>query len=116
MEVLDTDIVLGMYATKTWIDNKKGYGDGECFICRLKPDPQKFAFKVKASHIDDDEDDNIKAIDDASQIMISSKDFISMGVGEGGIRYTVFIQCYLVSLRDYLLVKVTKKMTSIQTR
>ena len=79
-----------MYATKTWIENRKGYGDGECFICRLKPDPQKFAFKVKASHIvsfDDDEEDNIKALDDASQIMISSKDFLSMGIGEGGIRY-----------------------------
>jgi len=29
VEVLDTDIVLGMYATQTWIDNKKGYGDGK---------------------------------------------------------------------------------------
>ena len=29
MEVLDTDIVLGMYATQTWIDNRKGYGDGK---------------------------------------------------------------------------------------
>ena len=29
VEVLDTDIVLGMYATQTWIDNRKGYGDGK---------------------------------------------------------------------------------------
>ena len=64
---------------------------GECFIFRLAPDPQRFAYKVKASHPvsfdDDDEEDNIKALDDASQIMISSKDFLSMGIGEGGIRY-----------------------------
>ena len=29
VEVLDTDIVLGLYATQTWIDNRKGYGDGK---------------------------------------------------------------------------------------
>ena len=63
---------------------------GECFIFRLKPDPQRFAYKVQASHpvsFDEEEEDNIKALDDASQIMISSNHFLSMGIGEGGIRY-----------------------------
>jgi len=32
VEVLDTDIVLGMYATQTWIDNRKGYGDGKLIM------------------------------------------------------------------------------------
>ena len=62
---------------------------GECFIFRLTPDPQKFAYEIQVSQavsFDDDEEDNIKALDDASQIMISSKDYLSMGIGEGGIR------------------------------
>lgn len=57
---------------------------GECFIFRLKPDPQKACQPVS---FNDDENENIKALDDASQIMISSNDFLSMGIGEGGIRY-----------------------------
>ena len=70
----------------------------------MTPDPQKFAYKVEASHpVSFDDDDNIKALDDASQIMISSKDFLSMGVWEGGIRYIVFVQCHLANLTDWIL-------------
>ena len=33
--------VLGMYATQTWHNNPSGYGDGECFLFRLAPNPGK---------------------------------------------------------------------------
>jgi len=56
---------------------------GECFIFRLTPDSKRFA----VSFDEEEEEDNIKALDDASQMMISSNDFLSMGIGEGGIRY-----------------------------
>lgn len=86
MEVLGTDTVVGMYATQTWHNNPDGYGDGNCFLFRLKPNPERFQYKVRASHISsfDDGEENITGIDDAGQLMISGGTFISMGVGEGG--------------------------------
>ena len=41
LEVLDAGAVLGMYATQTWHNNPSGYGDGECFLFRLAPNPGK---------------------------------------------------------------------------
>lgn len=105
LEVLGTDTVLGMYATETWHANPGGYGDGGCFLFRLKPNPEKFSYKVGASQIAsfDDEDtiNNIRRLDDAGQLMISSKAFISMGIEEGGARLVlcvIFIAELLVRL------------------
>ncbi|KAL7543321.1 hypothetical protein ACHAXR_012633 [Thalassiosira sp. AJA248-18] len=86
MEVLGTDTVIGMYATQTWHNNPDGYGDGECFIFRLKPKPECFRYKIGASHITafDEGEENVTGLDDAGQLMISSGAFISMGIGEGG--------------------------------
>ena len=89
MEVLEIDALIGMYATHTWHNEPKGYGDGECFLFRFRPDPKCFRYKVGASHIssvDDTEEENISHLDDAGQLMISSENFISMGVGAGGAR------------------------------
>jgi hypothetical protein len=92
--------VIGMYATQTWHNNPDGYGDGECFLFRLKPNPECFRYSIgKKSHNIGSFDDSIDAhaqheggvesnmsnsVEDAGQLMISSRTFISMGVGEGG--------------------------------
>ncbi len=91
MEVLGTDIVIGMYATQTWHNNPDGYGDGGCFLFRLKPNPQCFRYTIGESHVPSYNDveqveQNTSCLDDAGQLMISSREFISMGVGEGGAR------------------------------
>jgi hypothetical protein len=91
MEVLDTDVVIGMYATHTWKSNPDGYGDGGCFLFRLKPDAECFRFKVGSAvasygteEDDGDGERKITRLEDVGQLMISSEAFISMGVGEGG--------------------------------
>ena len=96
MEVLGTDIVIGMYATHMWTNNPDGYGDGNCFLFRLKPNPECFRYKVASSSIssfigaegelkeDDDEKNKATRLQDVGQLMISSDTFISMGVGEDG--------------------------------
>lgn len=98
MEVLGTDIVIGMYATHMWTNNPDGYGDGNCFLFRLKPNPECFRYKVASSTAvssfigvegevkedDDDEKNKATRLQDVGQLMISSDTFISMGVGEDG--------------------------------
>lgn len=86
MEVLGTDRVIGMYATQTWHNNPDGYGDGGVFLFRLKPNPQCFRYIIGKSQtaLIDDAEQNTSCLEDAGQLMISSRTFISLGVGEGG--------------------------------
>ena len=115
LEVLNAGVVLGMYATQTWHNNPSGYGDGECFLFRLSPNPgtyslcpfclpseaaidptsnappilECFKYQVNASltateSLDGSVEEVISTIQDAGQLMISSLNFISMGVGEDG--------------------------------
>lgn len=86
MEVLGMDVVIGMYATQTWCNNPDGYGDGECFLFRLKPKPECFRYKSAASqtHSFEESEDIISHLNDTGQLMISSDSFISMGAGEDG--------------------------------
>mmetsp|Transcript_29977 Transcript_29977/g.71305 ORF Transcript_29977/g.71305 Transcript_29977/m.71305 type:complete len:624 (-) Transcript_29977:61-1932(-) len=87
LEVFNAGVVLGMYATQTWHNNPSGYGDGECFLFRLTPNPECFKYQVTASLTAKeslDAEEFISTIDDAGQLMISSLNFISMGVGEDG--------------------------------
>ena len=93
MEVLDTNVVIGMYANHTWRSNSDGYGDGGCFLFRLKPDAECFRFKVGSAVASvgvgaegrgGDDDKTVTRLQDVGQLMISSDKFISMGVGEGG--------------------------------
>lgn len=106
LEVLGTDTVLGMYASQTWCNQPDGYGDGECFLFRLKPAPEKYSYKVVASHIAsfDDEEENIRNLEDAGQLMISSSTFISMGVEKSGARLVSVSNCQIYSFFvSYLL-------------
>lgn len=101
MEVLGKDArVIGMYATQTWHNNPNGYGDGECFLFRLKPNPERFRYSIGKTNrhttigsfdtIDAGQHDGgvessmSNSVEDAGQLMISGRTFISMGVGEGG--------------------------------
>jgi hypothetical protein len=87
MEVLGTDVVIGMYATHTWKSNPDGYGDGGCFLFQLTPNAECFRFKPTFSSFGAEEGDDEKKVtrlQDVGQLMISSESFISMGVGEGG--------------------------------
>ena len=101
MEVLDREepTVIGMYATHRWRNCPEGYGDGGCFLFRLRPFGECFRYKTEESlgrnlHSFDEEDadaTNESSIDvttsslnDTGQLMISGSDFISMGVGEDG--------------------------------
>ncbi|KAK1746240.1 TBC domain-containing protein [Skeletonema marinoi] len=58
MEVLGTDIVIGMYATHTWKSNPDGYGDGGCFLFRLTPNAECFRFKPTFSSFGAEEGDD----------------------------------------------------------
>jgi hypothetical protein len=89
MEVLDTgeDTVIGMYATHRWRNCPDGYGDGGCFLFRLRPQPECFRYKTEEMHLhsfDEDDQDVTTTLKDAGQLMVSGENFISMGVGEDG--------------------------------
>jgi hypothetical protein len=92
MEVLDReqDTVIGMYATHTWRNHPDGYGDGGCFLFRLRPNAECFRYKTEEMHIHSFEEEEplhdvtTSSLNDAGQLMISGPDFISMGVGEDG--------------------------------
>ncbi len=75
-----------MYATQTWHNNPDGYGDGGVFLFRLKPNPQCFRYTIRESQTAsiNDAGHNTGCLEDAGQLMISSRTFISMGIGEGG--------------------------------
>jgi len=72
MEILDKEhTLLGMFASQTWHKNVKGYGNGECFVFRLRPNSVCFPFQPTSGN-------------DAGQIMRSGEDFISMGIAKDG--------------------------------
>lgn len=96
IEVLNNDSIIGMFATHTWHSSHKMYGDGECVLFRLKPDPVVFHWqhdiptlgsKVDSNNdnlSDDDESETIKNESLIGQFMISTDTFISMGNNESG--------------------------------
>ena len=93
VEVLNTGATIGMFATDTWHKSSKVYGDGECVLFRLKPDPVCFHWThdlttmgLKNSDEGDADsiDDEIKAEAAIGQFMISRENFISMGSNENG--------------------------------
>lgn len=90
-EVLDNKAIIGLYASQAWHPSPKVYGDGECFLFRLDPDPRCWKWKPdphQASSLDqEDEDDETEANHARSlieQFMVGRNHFISMGGNEGG--------------------------------
>ena len=91
-EVLDNKAIIGMYASQAWRVSNKVYGDGECFLFRLDPDPQCWKWKPDPGHAgsldqDDDDEDTLEANHSRSlieQFMVGRDSFISMGGDDGG--------------------------------
>jgi len=93
IEVLNNGSTIGMFATDTWHNNRKMYGDGECNLFRLKPDPVCFHWRHDITQslrsmlsIDsvDESENSIKTEAIVGQFMISRENFISMGNNEDG--------------------------------
>jgi hypothetical protein len=91
LEVLNTGAVIGMFATETWHKSSKVYGDGECVLFRLSPDPICFQWthditkSMSAGPYNDEEEmENIKSEAMLEQFMLSRENFISMGGNEDG--------------------------------
>lgn len=111
VEVLNNGSIIGMFATDTWRNNRKMYGDGECFMFRLKPDPVAYHWQHQitdsmrqVASVDSTDDENVNAVNmnektdgenDESQsiksegligqFMISRGNFISLGNNEDGL-------------------------------
>lgn len=91
IEVLDTGATIGMFATETWHNSRNVYGDGECVLFRLQPDPVSFSWNHESiiQSVDDNEtvssDAEIRTEALLSEFQISTEKFVSMGANaEGG--------------------------------
>lgn len=91
IEVLNTGATIGMFATDTWRNTTKVYGDGECILFRLKPDPVCYPWvhditkSMRLLNVDVDEStSNMRNEVVLKQFMISRSNFISMGSNEDG--------------------------------
>ncbi len=108
----DGEVVIGMYASQPWKPTTHVYGDGECFLFRLSPDPQVWKWKPRLpapSRSNDEDDDNQNDVsfflptanrrqqtpssgalhfDNATalreQFMVATSQYISMGANPDG--------------------------------
>lgn len=73
---------IGMSASHAWVVHPSSFGDGECFLFRVDPDPKCFNWVPDLS-----EDTEHQAV--REQFMVARNDFIAMGAnveGTNGIR------------------------------
>jgi len=98
MEVLQTGGTIGMFATETWHSSRKIYGDGECILFRLSPNPVCYSWTHQTLASDCSHDgsstgsilsndaesfiNNEEAL--LSEFMVSNDNFISMGSNSDG--------------------------------
>jgi hypothetical protein len=78
-------VVVGMYASHAWRASTQVYGDGECFLFRLQPNPKCFKWTPRA--LPEHHSDNQTAL--LEQFMVGTRSFISMGGnpdGSSGLR------------------------------
>mmetsp|Transcript_7017 Transcript_7017/g.10639 ORF Transcript_7017/g.10639 Transcript_7017/m.10639 type:complete len:589 (-) Transcript_7017:1544-3310(-) len=93
-QVLNNNAVIGVFASQEWVQSSQVYGDGECFLFRLDPDPQCWKWKVDASLSFNEEGsdsssasfemNNNKSIALMEQFMVGRENFISMGGNDDG--------------------------------
>jgi hypothetical protein len=81
-EVLNNNSIIGMFASQAWRVSTQVYGDGECSLFRLFPDPQCWHWKPEPKHLHDDDDDENTAL--LEQFMVGRESFISMGGNHDG--------------------------------
>jgi len=90
MEVLQTGGTIGMFATETWHNSRKVYGDGECVLFRLSPDPVCYSWshQILASDFSLDESSvgSLLSNEEAllCEFMVSKDNFLSMGSNSDG--------------------------------
>lgn len=92
-QVLNNDAVIGMFSSQNWRVSDKAYGDGECFLFRLDPEPQCWKWRPD-TNLEDIDMDDIEDTEDSSnsnsnaalleQFMVGRRNFISMGANESG--------------------------------
>ena len=87
-EVLSGDgkTVVGMYASQPWHASTQVYGDGECFLFRLEPNPKCWKWSPsrtnRQGNVDEQFDNNETAL--LEQFMVSTRSYISMGGNDDG--------------------------------
>lgn len=83
VEVLHDASVVGMYASQAWRQSTRVYGDGGCFLFRLRPDAAcwKWHPKQEEKHSLEDwaEEKENNAVALLEQFMVSTRSYISMG-------------------------------------
>lgn len=99
IECLNNGAVIGMFASQAWTVSHEVYGDGECFLFRLDPQPEGWKWKPDKSYqsqsdlhsgvtSSEDEDDEGSANKDKrsliEQFMVGRETFISMGGNDSG--------------------------------
>lgn len=91
LEVLQTGATIGMFASDTWRNCRNVYGDGECTLFRLFPNPECYHWKHELSdsarNLFDGDDSNLNIKSEAAlgQFMMSGDSFISMGNNQQGL-------------------------------
>lgn len=87
IEVFNEDkstAIIGMYASQNWRPSTQVYGDGNCFLFRLKPEPRcwKWSPGKKSLSLEDYANDQEVAL--LEQFMVSTHSYISMGGNRDG--------------------------------
>jgi len=96
VEVLNNGAIIGMFASHTWHKSKNVYGDGECVLFRLRPNPVCFhwthnitkSMRDLGQPSDENEDTSASQIQSEAaleQYQIGRANFIAMGSNEDGL-------------------------------
>ena len=84
LEVLNTGATIGMFATETWHNSRNVYGDGECVLFRLQPDPFSYSWNHESIITTATSGTEVRTEALLSEFQISTESFISMGVNDEG--------------------------------
>jgi hypothetical protein len=91
VEVLNNGAIIGMFASHTWHKSKTVYGDGECVLFRLKPNPACFHWTHNITksmrdlgQVDKSSDVKLQSEAALEQYQVGRSNFIAMGSNEGG--------------------------------
>lgn len=84
IQVLDNDAVVGMFANQVWHISSQVYGDGECFLFRLSPEPECHKWKPSLEHSSSMTDYDAKSVALLEQFQVGRPHFISMGGNPDG--------------------------------
>jgi hypothetical protein len=78
----DDPVIIGMFASQAWQPSNSVYGDGNCFLFRVSPDPKCWKWAPTVDKANNMEDLVNTAL--LNQFMVSRASFISMGGNRDG--------------------------------